>query len=257
MDDMSTANNGARILTLDIESAPNLAHVWGMFRQTVSLNQLMQEGDVIAFAAKWVGEKGIEFRSDFHDGHDEMIKRAWQLLNECDILITYNGIDFDVKHLNKEFWLAGLGAPSPYQNIDLLLTIRKQFRFVSNKLDHIASRIGLGKKTAHEGHALWVKCLAGDEQAWKKMRVYNKRDVFLTEQLYFELRGWISGHPNLRLFSADPKNDHSCSSCAGLNLVKQGVRRTKQGNFQTYQCKDCGSWSTDSRSLVTVQTKAL
>ena len=250
-------NPGPRILTLDIETAPNLAHVWGMWRQTVSLNQLMNEGEVIAFAAKWVGEKTIEFRSNYHDGHDEMIKRAWELLDECDILITYNGIDFDVKHLNKEFWLARLGAPSPYQNIDLLLTIRKQFRFVSNKLDHICDRIGLGKKTAHEGHSLWVKCLAGDEQAWKKMRQYNKRDVFLTEKLYFELRGWISGHPNWRLFSNDPQGEEGCPTCGSKNRVKQGVRRTKQGNFQTYQCKECGSWSTDSRSLVTVQTKAL
>ncbi len=40
-----------------------------------------------------------------------------------------------------------------------LQTSRSKFRFVSNKLDYIAQRLGLGKKTAHEGHELWLKVM--------------------------------------------------------------------------------------------------
>jgi len=31
-----------QILLLDIETAPNTAHVWGLWNQNVSLNQLME-----------------------------------------------------------------------------------------------------------------------------------------------------------------------------------------------------------------------
>jgi hypothetical protein len=246
-----------KMLTVDLETSPSLAHVWSLWRQTVSLNQLMEATAVISWAAKWYGNDEVLFASDFHDGHKSMLMKIWALLDEADIIITYNGTTFDVPHLNREFLLAGLGIPSFYQHIDLYKTVKSRFRFISNKLDHIAKQLGVGQKVSHEGHTLWVKCMAGDKDAWETMKTYNMGDVIVTEKVYDKMKAWISGHPNLRLFSADPKNDHSCSSCAGLNLVKQGVRRTKQGNFQTYQCKDCGSWSTDSRSLVTVQTKAL
>ena len=63
-----------KLLTLDIESAPNVAHVWGLFKQTVSLNQLMESGQVISFAAKWHGKPKVLFYSDHHDGHDVMIQ---------------------------------------------------------------------------------------------------------------------------------------------------------------------------------------
>jgi predicted RecB family nuclease len=37
-----------------------------------------------------------------------------------------------------------------------------------------------------------LKCEAGDESAWKRMRAYNKQDVRLTESLFDEFRPWIA-----------------------------------------------------------------
>ncbi len=34
-----------------------------------------------------------------------------------------------------------------------------------------SQRLGLGKKHEHEGHELWVKCMNGDKDAWKRMEV--------------------------------------------------------------------------------------
>lgn len=41
-----------RILTLDLETSPNIAHVWGLWQQNVSLNQLMESTQVISWAGK-------------------------------------------------------------------------------------------------------------------------------------------------------------------------------------------------------------
>ncbi|MCX8455345.1 ribonuclease H-like domain-containing protein [Paenarthrobacter ureafaciens] len=177
-----------RILTLDIENAPNLAHVWSLFNQNVSLAQLQEVATVISVAAKWYGDKEVLFYSDRHNGHAEMIQAVHALVSEADLIVGYNSAGFDMKHLNREFILAGLNPPAPYKNVDLLQTIRKQFKFASGKLDHVAQQLGLGKKTSHAGHELWVRCMAGDPKAWDTMRKYNKQDVVLTEKLYDRLR---------------------------------------------------------------------
>src|SRR5690242_13408889 len=143
-----------KALVIDIETSPNLAHVWGLFNQNVSINQLRESTQVICWAAKWVGKPGVLFASDHHDGHEVVVQQAWELIDEADSLVTYNGANFDTKHLNREFLLAGLAPPSPVLQIDLLRTMRKQFRFTSNKLDHVSQQLGVGKKVKHEGHEL-------------------------------------------------------------------------------------------------------
>ena len=59
-----------KLLTLDLETSPNIGHIWSLWKQNVSLNQLVQSGSVISFAAKWHDSKKVLFYSDFHDGHD-------------------------------------------------------------------------------------------------------------------------------------------------------------------------------------------
>lgn len=104
------AGNGARILTLDIECSPTVAHVWGLWDQNVGLNQIVEDGRMICFAAKWYGDSQTLFFSDEKDGHEAMVEAAWRLLDECDVLVSFNGVKYDVKHLNREFVLAGLGS---------------------------------------------------------------------------------------------------------------------------------------------------
>ncbi len=169
-----------KILTVDIECSPNLAYVWGLFNQNVSLSQLVETGEVISFAAKWHGKKEVLFYSTYHDGKQEMLQAAHDLLSEADVVVGYNSKRFDMIHLNKEFVLANMEPPAPYAQVDLLNVVRRQFRFTSNKLDHVAQQLGLGSKTAHTGFQLWVDCMAGKQKAWNLMRKYNKQDVVIT-----------------------------------------------------------------------------
>lgn len=184
-----------KLLTLDIETSPNLAHVWGLWQQNVGLNQLLESGEVICFAAKWYDVEKPSFFSTFHHGKDEMVSAAHALLDEADAVIHFNGQRFDIPHLNREFVEMELSPPSPYSQIDLLKVVKKQFRFPSNKLDYVTKALGLDHKVSHAGHTLWVKCMAGDYQAWEEMKKYNVQDVVITEQLYDRLLPWIPSHP--------------------------------------------------------------
>jgi hypothetical protein len=224
-----------RILTLDIETTPNLADVWGLWKQNVSLNQLRESGYVMCFAAKWLGDR----RTMFVKGSDVALS-AHHLMSEADAIITYNGIGFDLPYLNSMILDAGLTPPIPYKSIDLLPVVRKEFKYPSYKLQYVANRLRLGGKLEHEGHELWIKCRNGDEKAWAKMEKYNRQDVKLTEKLYLKILPWIKNHPNMGLFH--PSNTMPvCTNCGGVNVVKNGTRMTQTGIYQRYYCNGCGT----------------
>lgn len=234
---------GMKILTLDIETAPNTAHVWGLFKQTVSLNQLLESSYVMSFAAKWYHEKKVQFFS-VHKDPEEMLAKAHELMSEADAIVTWNGESFDIPILNKELWLAGYAPPAPSKQIDLLRVVKRRFRFVSNKLQYVATVKGLEGKLQHAGHEMWVKCMSGDAKAWRMMEKYNKQDVVITEQLYDELKPWIGPGLNAQLFVDD---EAVCPGCVSLDLRREGFVILSTGRYQRYQCRACGLWSRSTR----------
>lgn len=230
-----------KILLIDIETAPNTVHVWGLFKPMVAINQIMDTSRTLCFAAKWAGEKGPpEFWSEKEHGH-KMLYRAFELLEEADAVISYNGDRFDLPILNKEFLLHDFPPPSPIHSIDLLRVVKRRFRFASNKLDHVCSELGLGNKTRHEGHELWVNCMAGDAKAWKKMKQYNKKDVVLLERLYKKILPWIDNHPNMGLYNGT-SGKPTCTNCGGHHVYSRGLQLNKSHSYERYRCNDCGTW---------------
>lgn len=234
-----------KILLLDIETAPNLVHVWGLWNQNVGTPQIIDSGYVLCWAAKWLGEEKVFFSSIYHDGPKQMLKNIHKMLDEADAVVHYNGTKFDIPTLNKEFLLYNLKPPAPYKQIDLLKTARSQFKFPSNKLDYIAQALELGKKIKHIGHELWIQCMANNEDAWKIMEEYNKQDVVLLEKVYYKLLPWIKGHTNYNLYDSTLV----CPTCSSKHYQKRGYAVNITTKYQRYQCSDCGSWFRDTKNV--------
>jgi len=230
----------AKILLLDIETAPNKVYTWGLFNQNVGLNQIDEPGYTICFAAKWLHLKKIIFRSIYHHSPEEMVTKAWELLDEADIIVHYNGKSFDVKVLNREFLLRGLPPPSSFQQIDLYTVIKTNFRFVSNKLDFIVQQLGFGEKVQHKGMELWRDCMNNVPSAWKLMKKYNIQDVNLMTPLYEAVIGWAKDPPNMGLYLEDV-NEPTCRKCGSINVNKNGIERKVTVKYQRYKCQDCGA----------------
>lgn len=220
-----------------------MAYVWGLIKENIPIQRLVDSGYVLCWSAKWLGSDEIMFDSIYRSRPKTMLKRIHKLLDEADAVIHYYGTKFDIPTLNKEFLLARLTPPSPYRQIDLYNTAKNKFRFPSNKLDYIAQRLGIGKKHQHEGFELWVRCMNRDEDAWATMEAYNKQDVVLLEGVYEVFRPWIRNHPNVGLYSAS--DDAVCPVCGGSRLVRRGFGFTSTGSYQRYRCNDCGHWSRD------------
>lgn len=235
-----------KILLLDIETAPNLAYVWGTWKQNISMDKIVAKGHVLCWAAKWYGEKDMAFRSEL-TGVKSMLNQVHSLLDEADAVVHYNGKSFDIPTLNKEFIIHEMTPPAPYKQVDLLEVVRARFNFPINKLDYVAQTLGLGGKVRHPGFQMWVDCMAGDQKAWQLMEGYNRGDVELLERLYDRLKPWIPNHPNVGAF--DPEDIEKCPHCGSKHLQKRGVAVTRDVRYQRYQCLDCGAWARGKKAL--------
>ena len=229
-----------RTLLIDIETAPNKVFTWGLFNQNIAINQIDLPGYVLCWAAKWLGEKEVMFASLFEDGKDKMLGDIYALLYEADAVIHYNGTEFDIPTLNKEFLQTGYWPPAPTIEIDLLKTVRTRLRLPSNKLAYVAEYLEIGVKIKTD-FDLWLGCMDDNAIAWGKMKRYNIQDTKLLEKLYNKLLPWIPNHPNQGLFV--DSTDTLCPRCGKSGLQKRGFAYTKTQMYQRYQCGGCGSWS--------------
>ncbi len=223
-----------KILLLDIETSLHKVFTFTLFKAYIPPKQIIEPTKVLCWAAKWLGEKKIHFR-DCRD--KDFIDKIYSLVNEADGIIHYNGKSFDMKHLNREFLLNNLPPPSPYTNIDLLTTMRQNFKMASNKLEWVALELGYEGKVQHRGVQLWIDCQEHDDpKAWKEMKRYNVRDVTEMEPIYHDLLPWIKGHPNWGHYIDE---ELICRNCGSDKVKRDGWERNTVVPYQRYRCTNC------------------
>jgi len=100
----STWADGPKVLSIDIETLPAEAYVWGCGKQYVGHKQIVKGKDwsILSFAAKWMC--GTEIFGDVLDPEQAMARddsmlaeQLWPLLDEADIIIAHNGDKFDIR----------------------------------------------------------------------------------------------------------------------------------------------------------------
>jgi DNA polymerase elongation subunit (family B) len=236
-----------KVLVFDIETMANLAYVWGKYEQNVI--SFEKEWYMLTFAYKWLGEKKSyvkalpDYKGYKNDKTNDkrLCKELWELFDEADVLISHNGDAFDIKKAQARFAFHGFSPPKPFKSIDTLKVARRYFKFTSNKLDDLGHTLGLGGKIETGGWELWKGCAVDDDpKAWKKMKLYNKRDITLLEDVYMELRPWMNNHPNYNIYM---DTQYNCPVCHSDNLHKRGFAPTRASKQQRYVCLDCGTWS--------------
>lgn len=246
----------AKILLLDVETAPAEAYVWGIYDQNINYNQIKHHAYMLCWSAKWSHEAKV--MSDClinHPTHFKENKRSdkricesiWKLMNEADIIIGHNGDEFDLKRLNSYFLKNKMKPVSPYKSIDTLKALRSNFGFLSNKLDSICQELKIGAKVKHEGFELWIKCMAGDPAAFGRMVKYNKKDVLLLQELYETIKPFIKNHPSMNIYSG---NVNSCINCGSESFKREGYSYTATSKYQRYQCLKCGKFFRDTKNLL-------
>lgn len=238
----------AKVLFLDIETAPIEAHVWQLFDQNVALNQIVSDWSILSWAAKWQGRKSVIYEdvSKQKNKRDDknILKQIWKLMDKADIIVGQNSKRFDVKKLNARFIINKMKPPSSYRQIDTMVQAKKMFGFTSNKLEYMTDKLCKKyKKLKHKkfpGHEMWAECLKGNQEAWKAMKKYNCHDVLALEELYSIMIAWDSPI-NMNVYHKDHAS--FCSACGHNKLILNGYRYTNIGKYTRYKCTKCGKES--------------
>lgn len=247
----------AKILIFDIETMALVAWTWADNMYETGLVEIIKPGLVLGYSAEWLesGEVKTRMWSDY-EGYKPyhtlgayivappnedraIVKDIWELLNQADIIVVQNGQAFDLRYMNSRFVYYGLPPLKPVEVVDTKRAYKKYLRLPSYSLDNISEYYGLGRKKEHEGWPLWKKCILGDPQAIKKMKLYNRHDVVLTKEIYLKIRPLIREHPNLNLILG---TELRCRNCGSKNLRREGTKHRLSGISQKFACKDCGAW---------------
>lgn len=246
LDSSLDENNFPKILLFDIETAPLLASIWQLKTRYVNVDMLESNNwYVISWAAKWLMEE--EMMHDIltpeeavNEDDYRIVGSLWDLINEADIVISHNGINFDHKVMNMRWLLNGYPPPAMYRVIDTYRSTRSLFNLPSYKLDFIAKILGIPAKMSHEGFNMWRKSTKGDEEALDTMLAYNDQDVSVLEDVYLIVRPWIKNHPNLGVFiESETSVCRVCGSSKMTPMVGHDYT-TNLSRYETLRCS-CGA----------------
>lgn len=215
-----------------------------MWDENISPDQLIDEGGLLCFCAKWSDERDYQFYSKWEHGRKVMAEKLLELFSQADAVVTYNGDKYDIPKTYGEILLAGLKPPPPPTSIDLLKTVKKM-GFVMNRLAYIGPLLGAGGKVKHHGFNLWKEVMNGSERAQGQMQRYCIRDVRLLVRLYSRILPFIRNHPYM-----GKTKSSECGACNSTKLHSRGYRRTKSFKIQRLQCQTCGSWQDGRREKV-------
>ena len=235
----------AKVLVLDIETAPILAYVWDRHDQNIAINQIKDDWFIMSWAAKWLDSPISEviYRDQRNvrplSNDKKLVQELWELLDQADIVITQNGKAFDAPKINARFQLHGLMPPAPYKHLDTYIIAKKSAAHTAHSLEYLTDKLCTKyKKLTHKkfpGMSLWTECLKGNKAAWEEMKRYNIHDVLATEELYNKLKAWApKASPSLY--------SQNCPVCGNAKYEKRGFEVLQSAKYQRLHCLVCGRW---------------
>lgn len=231
-----------------------LSYHWGRWNQNIAPVQTVEESRVLCFGARWVGSTNVIFKAEYEHGRREMLETIHGLLSEADAVMSWNGKRFDTRKIKTDFVREGLPPVPNYPELDLMVAVKRQFAFSSNKLDAVAKELGVGQKVEHEGFGLWLKVMAGDEKARALFKRYQARDVNLLVDLYERLLPWLPNHPNRAVIDDIPTG---CVKCGHTEFQSRGWAYTASGRYARMSCKKCGAWQKAAQRESTTSLRAV
>lgn len=256
--------SGPKILHVDIETSQMIVYAWGLHKQFIGHEDIIQDWNILSYCAKWQDVPGViydDLREQRNPTNDRRLCVALaKLLTAADVVVAHNGKKFDLRKIRARMAMNKLAPIPDTRVVDTLLESRKCFAHTSHKLAYLSTHFGEDglRKLDHgkfAGKALWRECQTGNIAAWDEMKKYNVVDVLAMESMYKELRAWFQGAQNLAVFTT-PHAGHTCPNCGSENVRRKGERHTQVSVYPRYRCNSCGGWSRGRENLLSREDRA-
>jgi uncharacterized protein YprB with RNaseH-like and TPR domain len=244
VDITAVETNKPKVLFWDIETSPHLSAHFRFWDVTIGKGATFRKGGLLSHAWAWgdgeVHVSVLNSKEAIDNDYERIVREAWSLLDNADIVVAHNGKKFDIKKLNAEFLKLGLKPPSPYKVYDTLRAAKKSFMFDRNDLDSLCETLNIPyRKVENEGMPLWLSCVMGDQDALQRMAEYNVGDIPTLRALFRKLLPWDNQGINFALYTRDM---NGCPHCGqdGLEFTGKFVY-TASRKYDLYSCSNCGA----------------
>lgn len=245
-----------RIVTYDIERLPGRARVehrgltiegdfwdmnsWeGTIRRRLRVDEVVEWPRTLCVSYRWYGQQRVNRTSLWKDGARGMAEHMWRVFDEADIVVGYNHVGFDNKHMRTAWDEFDMPDPSPWKDIDLLRVVRGRNGMESKTLLAVTQRLDIETKTARYDVDQARAAAAGNRKAQREISAYCDGDVVATEGLYDRLRGKIKHGPHVASMPGGMERPH-CPDCGSEDAKKNGLGVKQVLVYQRYRCNDCG-----------------
>jgi DNA polymerase elongation subunit (family B) len=232
-----------RRLFFDVETSYCIGKFWRPgYKVHISAENIIKQAGIICICYKWEEEREVYALSwDKKQNDKKQLQKFIEIANQASELVGHNGDKFDLPWIRTRCLYHDIEAFPHYSTLDTLKISRSKFRFPDNKLNTIASYLGIGQKLKTES-GLWDKVILDkNEKALGYMIEYCKRDVVLLEKVYNRLK--TSVEPKFHygvLFGSDRA---ACPECGSDDLVKVNSRTTASGLKKIQmKCNTCGRY---------------
>jgi len=227
-------------LYFDLESSPNIGFFWQSgYKLNIGPQNIIKERAIICICYKWEDDKETKFLTwDSKQSDKKMLQEFAKVMNSADELVGHNGDKFDLAWVRTRCLFHGIEVFPKYTTIDTLKVARSKFKFNSNKLDYIATFLGIGHKIKTD-FSLWTDIvLHKDKVAMDKMVKYCIMDVILLEKVHKKLSQHIEPKTHFGvIFGADRG---SCPECGSDEIVINNRRTSATGTkYVQFKCKTC------------------
>jgi DNA polymerase elongation subunit (family B) len=244
-----------KIILWDIETLPDLDEVMKVFSGLSAYPGLTLKAtinSIICVGWKEYGKKKVHcinawdyknWKKDVNDDY-EVVKAAFEVLKDADVVVTHNGKSFDWKFLQTRLVYHGFKPLPKIIHVDTKTESKRHFFSFNNRLNTLAKFFTEQTKKQHNGWDLWVDVRLRDPKAMKTMTEYCKQDVRVLEQMFEVVKPLVTSLPNANIFTG---TCNSCPNCGSTRLHRRGEHVTKNYRRARYHCRECGTWSLEGK----------
>lgn len=236
------------ILIWDLESSLLEGYFFRIWQENIPMRRIKKQAHLLSASFAYNDEPVQGYRltpEQVKTGDDfDVVRKVVEAVNNCDLMITFNGKRFDVKLLNTRALFWGLPPVKSPKHIDLFEQSKRVFKFPSNSMQNVSMYLGEKGKLETSGSNLWERCAEWEnyeecEKALIEMVTYGNQDIEATRDLYKRFQGWMKGVPNLGIITNEVTENKTlrCIHCGGDDIFPLDQKTyTSVSSFDLYRC---------------------
>ncbi len=241
-----------RTLFWDLESSLLEGYFFRIWQENIPMRRIKKQSHLLSASFAYNNDAVQGYRltpEQVKTGDDfDVVCKVVEAINNCDLMVTFNGKRFDVKLLNTRALFWGLPPVKSPKHIDLFEQSKRVFKFPSNSMQNVSMYLGENGKLETSGSNLWERCSEWEnyeecEKALIEMVTYGNQDIEATRDLYNRFQGWMKGVPNLGVITNESTENKTlrCSHCGSDDIFLMNQKTyTSVSSFDLYRCANMG-----------------